>query len=567
MDEILLREEFLPLAVETRSAAARREALARLQAYIDCNTVSSASLEMVGEALLDCVLVEVECAERVGQRGTRGRRGRRNGAQRAHNALVLLARLVAYYARSRDGNVDDVVRGERRRRMLAWLSGRLPTLIEAVVVDGSEAVALSVLPPPRMAAKALRDRLLALVCVWREQLAAEEATFEAAYRLVTESLQAAVPANPQAVLRPRHYRQLQTWRQSLLPRAEMILMQMAATDAEGAPPYAYRAELERAEQALIQANAVAGALRDDDNEGATAMRDMWREVWEYARALERRYRVVRRWHRELREVCAAWANVENARPPAPAAEDVNLTRAQRARDELEAWLQRAERALTQLTEWKRQLDCSESAKAGVSPRRPTTHTGLALDDRDTEDASANDTDAYDEVEFVEAPETGDGDPTVDSAGGMPDIVAADAPPTSAPPTAYVPLEGDRAGAVRFVDAARINRESKARVRVFLSEKRRQGDTLNESILQALEASEAAITTPTARPEPPSWQEDPLRGFAPRDLQPASYSQTAAKTRRHPRVRRFVREAYGRAMRSAVQRTEEEWGARHRDRHA
>eukprot|EP00166_Cyanidium_caldarium_P005322 ctg_631.g341 len=342
---------------------------------------------------------------------------------------------------------------------------------------------------------------------------------------------------------------------------------MAATDAEGAPPYAYRAELERAEQALIQANAVAGALRDDDNEGATAMRDMWREVWEYARALERRYRVVRRWHRELREVCAAWANVENARPPAPAAEDVNLTRAQRARDELEAWLQRAERALTQLTEWKRQLDCSESAKAGVSPRRPTTHIGLALDDRDTEDASADDTDAYDEVEFVEAPETGDGDPTVDSAGGMPDIVAADAPPTSAPPTAYVPLEGDRAGAVRFVDAARINRESKARVRVFLSEKRRQGDTLNESILQALEASEAAITTPTARPEPPSWQEDPLRGFAPRDLQPASYSQTAAKTRRHPRVRRFVREAYGRAMRSAVQRTEEEWGARHRDRHA
>jgi hypothetical protein len=215
-------ERLVELGVHTQVPTAREDAYNRLRQWIErfgdvVEAVVMACSVVLGQLQCSLKATPLRRPTRLQPKRLRESRGTENGRVLAHT-LVLLARLINHYTRRKDEPAcasEDTRDIERRTAVLYWLAARIFPLIDSIIICGIERLAIASLPAPKAYAKAARDRLIALVYSWRSRFAETEEAFEQAYFYTFDVLRVPLPAIPEAILRPRFYRQQRALQASL----------------------------------------------------------------------------------------------------------------------------------------------------------------------------------------------------------------------------------------------------------------------------------------------------------------------------------------------------------------
>ncbi|KAK4530977.1 hypothetical protein CCYA_CCYA06G1834 [Cyanidiococcus yangmingshanensis] len=591
----------IELGVCTQIPAAREEAYNRLLKWVDrFNGLSEASVTVCGvvfQQLQQCLVpssLRSKARSRMNSFPTE--QGKVNSRVLVH-LLVLLARLVNHFTRQTDedaGRLGTTRFAERRLALLEWLAARIFALIDAIIISGVERIALASLPAPESYAKAARDRLIALVYLWRSRFSDLEDTFEQAYIYTFDMLRVQLPIHPEAILRPRFYQQQRELQASLQVQIPALVERLT------------REYYIHCDEGLLQSLWTRlSSWREMNAEtkqsvSLTTAQDLHqRPYWWLTQRAQ--LEAISQWlmisRAQLHQKRQHWMALAL---PAPNGAQESIETPMR---ELEARLSTLETRMSELWRSAEELGL-ETCADGVAARA-TASESVVLEC--TENTIPNDDEEYADVDFVVAEDLdtrSETSPPVPTAPGQPTTEPPHDPHSTTigmPPTA--PLEHDahevrhsislgpvhgsfsradnEVGTVHFTLSEQINRRGVRELERMLGERIiPTNQDSNEHILRALEAVQVQLQQSGADPHAQrdcGPNDDPLEGFCPVDLEQrrrrkrfmlrSKVDEGNSTDQSRKRLATHLRQRFARAQQRRIQREEDAFEQRRRDRRA
>jgi hypothetical protein len=607
-------ERLLELGVCTRLPAARQEAFERLRRWINGSANQDAAViaacAVIFRQMQRCLRCELTP-------NSKRRRTCHSGAFTSDpdsrtlvHLLTFLARIVGLYARRQGTPTSDALSAastvESRPALLRWLAARLFHLIDAIIVSGVERTALASLPGPLAFAKAARDRVIALVCRWRDLFADVDESFQQAYLYTFEILRVPQLQCTEAILRPRFFRNQQELEASLRVQIPALIERLTREHLHYNDEN-FLGTLERefgmrtsGYLGIDDASDPGAMQRLVPNQQLSANQELLKLWSRHRDRLRDTLKWVKSARTDLEQRQQLWTGLAT---PHITADEVSVHTSLRG---LDARLSAFETRLQLLWSQAETLGIEHPAatSADDNPTENRVPSGYAFDDHmaiSEQELDANND--FADIDFIAIQETFTGTETsenaltfspihsegarentiTDSTEVYDERLPQDAPslPTDAYATSTASNQHALQHAVDFTLPEQINQRGFSEIERLLQRRiSSNSENVNEEVLQAFEAAELhllrAQTTSDATTTV-AVAADPLEGFLPADLRPnrrrstvsskvSAQARTALRASRH-RLETHLRRVLPRAQRQRMQQAESIFEHRQRDRRA